>query len=134
MAIRLEGGNTLKLASIVVALVLLPLSASQLLAHPGIAPDARCSSCHGDKTRGKSVHAALAISCMVCHMLTSQGNATTIALTAPKEQICFGCHQRSTEADQHTPKVKGQCVDCHDSHSSARPMLLLRRNGKAHPR
>lgn len=86
-----------------------------------------------DKTRGKSVHPAMAISCMVCHTLSEQGSQTMIGLTAPKETICFGCHEQSIEEKQHSPKVKGRCVDCHDSHSSPRRMLLLRSAVKAHP-
>ena len=66
----------------------------------------------------------MALSCTICHWVSAQPNATTINLSVPKEKICFGCHEQATEAQQHAPKVKGQCVDCHDSHSSSRRMLL----------
>lgn len=95
-------------------------------AHPGVAAGTRCASCHADKTRGKSVHAALSITCMVCHMLAAQGVETNITLAVPKERICFNCHERADEEQHHTPKVKGTCVDCHDSHASPRRMLLLK--------
>ena len=55
---------------------------------------------------------------------------TTLSLAMPKEQICFACHEKSAALKQHVPVVKGTCVDCHDSHSSDQPMLLL----KATPR
>jgi predicted CXXCH cytochrome family protein len=42
----------------------------------------------------------------------------------PKQKICFACHQESTALQEHVPAVKGQCVDCHDAHSSDRKMLL----------
>ena len=49
---------------------------------------------------------------------------TTLSLIMPKEQICFACHEKSEELRQHTPVVQGRCVECHDSHSSERRMLL----------
>ncbi len=135
MAFRFERRNALTRRAVVFSSILLLLFAAPEISaadHPPIVAGTRCSSCHIDKTRGKSVHAALAISCMVCHIANAQGNAIT--LTAPKEKLCFGCHPRTIEEDQHTPRVTGECVTCHDSHSSARPMLLLRRTPKAHQR
>jgi len=93
--------------------------------HPGILPkDANCSSCHADKTSGKSVHSAMALSCTVCHLAKTEGDMTTLNLAMPKEKICFACHEKSAELQQHSPAVKGQCVDCHDTHSSSRRSLL----------
>jgi len=108
-------------------LLLLLAAAMQASAveHPGILPkDANCSSCHADKTSGKSVHSAMAISCTVCHLVKTEGDMTTINLAMPREQICFACHEKSVELQQHSPVVKGQCVDCHDTHSSSRRLLL----------
>jgi len=49
---------------------------------------------------------------------------TTLNLAMPKEQICFACHEKSAALQQHLPTVKGQCMDCHDAHSSDQRMLL----------
>ncbi len=95
--------------------------------HPGVLPkDANCSSCHADKTKGKSVHSAMAIPCTVCHLATTEGDMTTLILAMPKEKICFACHEKSAQLQQHKPAAKGQvqCVDCHDSHSSTQRSLL----------
>lgn len=93
--------------------------------HPGILhKDDNCSSCHPDKTRGKSVHSAMALSCTICHLADTQGDMTRLSLTMPKDQICFACHEKSMELQQHSPVVKGPCVDCHDAHSSKRRVLL----------
>ena len=93
--------------------------------HPGTLPkDADCFSCHADKTRGASVHSAMATLCTVCHLTRTQGDMTTVNLFMPKEQICFACHEQATEARQHPPTAKGRCVDCHDAHSSDQRMLL----------
>ena len=93
--------------------------------HPGVLPDdADCASCHTKKTSGKSVHSAMSTSCTVCHVARTQGDMTTLSLAMPKEQICFACHEKSAELRQHVPVVKGQCMDCHDAHSSDQRMLL----------
>ena len=112
-----------KLGSLLLVLVL-AMQASAI-EHPGIIPrDADCSSCHANKTRGKSVHSAMLLSCTVCHLAQTEGDMTTLTLAWPKEKICSACHEGSVELQQHSPVVKGQCVDCHDTHSSGRRSLL----------
>jgi len=107
--------------------------------HPGVLhQDDNCSSCHADKTTGKSVHSAMAMSCTACHLAQTQGDMTTLTLTMPKEQICFACHEKAKESQLHSPSVKGECLDCHDSHRSNRPMLLreqadVRQRGSGFP-
>ncbi len=110
-----------------------PMQASAV-EHPGFLPkDGNCSICHADKTRGKSVHSAMAISCTICHPVKTQGDMSTIDLAMPREQICFACHEKSAELQQHSPVVKGPCVDCHDTHSSDRRVLLRRQTDVRHP-
>jgi predicted CXXCH cytochrome family protein len=116
-------------SALIGSLLLLLAAAMQAFAveHPGILPkDANCSSCHADKTSGKSVHSAMAVSCTVCHLVKTEVDMTTINLAMPRQQICFACHEKSAELQQHSPVVKGQgqCVDCHDIHSSSRRFLL----------
>jgi len=120
----------LLVAWLIAALLVLPaaMSASAVehpIEHPGILPkDANCSSCHANKTKGKSVHSAMAIPCTVCHLATTEGDMTTLILSMPKEKICFACHEKSAQSQRHKPGAKGQCVDCHDSHNSVRRSLL----------
>ncbi len=115
---------------LLVALSLLPaaMSASVVehsIEHPGVLPKgADCSSCHVNKTNGKSVHSAMEIPCTVCHLATTEGDMTMLDLAAPKEKICFGCHEKSAQLRRHKPTAKVGCVDCHDSHSSPRRSLL----------
>lgn len=106
---------------------------ASVIEHPGIIPkDANCSSCHANKTKGKSVHSAMQLSCTVCHLARTEGDMTTMSLAWPKEKICSACHQQFVELEQHSPVVKGQCVDCHDTHSSSR-RALLREQADVHP-
>jgi predicted CXXCH cytochrome family protein len=93
--------------------------------HPGILHrEDNCSACHGDKTKGKSVHSAMEIACTICHQAQTQGDMTTLQLSLPKEEICFSCHEKTMMLRQHPDAVRKLCVDCHDAHSSSRRMLL----------
>ena len=109
------------------SLTLLPLAAqTRTIEHPGILhKEDNCSSCHADKTRGKSVHSAMEVVCTVCHLAQTQGDMTTLTLSLPKEEICFSCHEKSMMQREHPTAVQKLCVDCHDAHSSNRRMLLL---------
>ena len=112
------------------ALLLLLATPTWAVEHPGVlSKDAQCSSCHAKQISGRSVHSAMATSCMVCHVAKTQGDMTTLNLAMPKEQICFACHEKSAALKQHIPAVKGACIDCHDSHSSNQRMLLLKAVG-----
>lgn len=93
--------------------------------HPGsIHADDNCSSCHADKSRGKSVHSAMALPCTVCHLAETQGDMTTLSLFMPKTKICFACHEQTLAVREHRPVANGPCLDCHDAHSSNRRTLL----------
>jgi len=112
-----------------VTCVLLTLLSSTIptsaVEHPGsIGKDADCSSCHASKLSGKSVHSAMATSCSVCHVTQTQGDMTTVSLAMPRARICFSCHEKAESLRRHRPAAKGECLDCHDAHSSQQRMLL----------
>lgn len=130
----ISGART-RLAGIVFVLLLAAGMHASTVEHPGVLHENDvCSSCHADKISGMSVHSALAISCTVCHLAQTQGDMTTLSLIMPKEQICFACHERSAGLQQHSPAVKGLCVDCHDAHRSDRRMLLRPKSDALGPR
>jgi len=117
--------SKIRFAMLSFLLLLAPALQASAIEHPGIIPrDANCASCHTNKTKGKSVHSAMQLSCTVCHLARTEGDMTTLSLAWPKEKICSACHQQFVELEQHSPVVKGQCVDCHDTHSSSRRLLL----------
>ena len=108
-----------------ILLVLVVAAQAAPVEHPGILPkDAICSSCHADKTQGKSVHSAMTLSCTVCHLIETKGDMTMLNLFVPKGTICFACHEKSAPLPRHSLGAKAPCVECHDSHSSSRPALL----------
>ena len=79
---------------------------------------AKCLECHDDKTKGKHVHSAIAMGCTTCHEVKVEKDTTTINLTSPREELCFTCHEKSTQKTVHGPYAKGNCVFCHDPHVS----------------
>lgn len=124
---RLELGVAMNSRTCILAASLLFVGAAPAVAveHPGVVPkDAECTSCHAAKVRGKSVHSVMATSCDVCQVTQTQGDMTMVSLSMPRQKICFACHQESTALREHVPVVKGQCIDCHDAHSSDQKMLL----------
>jgi predicted CXXCH cytochrome family protein len=93
--------------------------------HPGaLDKNADCTSCHAKKVTGKSVHSVMSSPCTVCHVTLTQGDMTLVTLSMPKNKICFACHEEAASSRLHTPSVKGQCIECHDAHSSDYRMLL----------
>jgi predicted CXXCH cytochrome family protein len=109
-------------------LLILAVLHASAVEHPGTLPEgAKCASCHGDKTTGKSVHSAMTAPCTVCHLVNRQDDLTTVDLAMPKDQICFACHERSTAWQNHSPNQKAPCLDCHDAHRSGRRLLLRER-------
>jgi predicted CXXCH cytochrome family protein len=113
--------------SLLLVLATLPALAAENrgVEHPGsVHADDNCSSCHADKSRGKSVHSAIELSCTVCHLAQTNGDMTTLTLLMSKPKVCFACHEETWSVRQHRPVTKRPCLDCHDAHSSNRRMLL----------
>lgn len=86
--------------------------------------DADCAQCHEDKTKGTAVHSAIQMGCTACHEVKTEKDVTTVELNAPKNQLCFSCHERSKDKVQHGPYALGRCVTCHDPHTSNFPNQL----------
>jgi predicted CXXCH cytochrome family protein len=89
----------------------------------------KCIECHGDKTKGKAVHSAIATGCMSCHEVRVTRDVTRVKLTTTTTQaLCLSCHdEKKVQAGQtiHPPAVR-DCVKCHDPHQSDNPNQLLK--------
>lgn len=84
-----------------------------------------CLECHADKTKGKYVHSAIPMGCTTCHEVTSAKGVTLISLVSPADELCFTCHQKSSDKHLHAPYAQGDCIVCHSPHSSNWPDHLL---------
>ena len=89
----------------------------------------KCLECHEEKTKGKSVHSAVAMGCLSCHEVRVNNDVTRIKLTTTTTQsLCLTCHEEKKIAPSHTmhPPAVRDCVKCHDPHQSANPNQLLK--------
>jgi predicted CXXCH cytochrome family protein len=89
-----------------------------------------CLACHEDKTKGKSVHSAMAMGCTACHEIRVNKDVTRVKLiTTTPLALCLTCHANKDAADikgtVHPPAVR-DCVKCHDPHSSDYKNQLLK--------
>jgi len=115
----LKSGATLIFFSLV-----LPFGAcaEEPIEHPFIEPKdikpATCLTCHPEKNAGRFVHAAVRMGCASCHQIISEKNKTTITLLATEGDLCAKCHEPQREPVLHGPYRNGQCLICHDPHSS----------------
>lgn len=91
---------------------------------------AKCAECHENKTKGKSVHTAIAMGCTSCHEIRVSKDVTRIKLTkSTPAALCITCHADKKAADikgkVHPPAVR-DCVKCHDPHASENKDQLLK--------
>ena len=94
------------------------------------ADPATCVACHEDKTKGKSVHSAIAMGCTSCHEIRVAKDVTRVKLiTTTSTALCLTCHADKKAADikgsVHPPAVR-DCVKCHDPHTSDNKNQLLK--------
>jgi predicted CXXCH cytochrome family protein len=86
-----------------------------------------CYGCHKRKDQSKSVHTAVRQgSCLSCH--DPHGSDLPRQLKAPKDKICFDCHDLEpliSKAVRHAPVAEGRCLECHDAHGSDQPNALV---------
>ena len=78
-----------------IGLTVLRLDAAK---HPTLDPKvdaAKCLECHGDKTKGKSVHSAMASGCLSCH--NPHSSALPKLMPAGLKSgldLCAECHKQ----------------------------------------
>ena len=93
-------------------------------------PASKCLECHEDKTKGKSVHSAIATGCLSCHEVRSTKDVTRIKLaTVTPVKLCLQCHADKDAAQikghVHAPNVR-DCLTCHDPHTSKNNNVLVK--------
>jgi predicted CXXCH cytochrome family protein len=91
---------------------------------------AKCLECHGDKSKGKAVHSAIATGCLSCHEVRVNKDVTRVKLiTATPYALCLTCHADKKAADikgnVHPPAMR-DCLTCHDPHTSDNKNQLLK--------
>jgi predicted CXXCH cytochrome family protein len=104
-----------------------PAVARTLAEHPYIDPNniksETCLGCHPDKEEGTFIHTAVGSGCESCHQATSEKEKekTSVTLLAIGGELCAMCHEVKNEPVVHGPYKAGQCLVCHNPHSSNFP-------------
>ena len=64
--------------------------------------------------------------CTRCHGEAGMARLSTVGLTEPIPQLCYGCHEEFGEPVEyvHGPVGLGECLFCHQAHESSQPKLL----------
>jgi len=64
--------------------------------------------------------------CNSCHTQSTKATPTV------NSQFCYNCHAKDDLAEElnHLPASNGECLQCHDPHSSQYPSLLIRPTSK----
>jgi len=91
-----------------------------------------CFQCHEELTKGKSVHAAVAMGCPTCHTAIDAAvvphritNKITRGLSAGQPDLCYGCHDKSMFEKKFVHAAVGMgCTGCHNPHASKNEKLL----------
>jgi len=86
-----------------------------------------CLKCHADVQKGKAVHTAMSSGCDTCHQAASANGKTTITDVATGGDLCAMCHEMEKGPVLHGPYKAGECLACHDPHSSDYPKATLAR-------
>jgi predicted CXXCH cytochrome family protein len=117
--LALKGGATLL---VICLLAPFGVRAEEGVEHPLIGPKdikpETCLTCHPEKKEGQFIHTAVRIGCENCHQITSAKDKTTITLFATGGELCAKCHEAKKDRVLHGPYKNGQCLICHDPHSS----------------
>jgi DmsE family decaheme c-type cytochrome len=91
-----------------------------------------CLACHSTGARSHwegSQHAGQDVTCTSCHQVHSQHDKVRVRTT--QAEVCYTCHkEQRSQANRmsHHPINEGKvvCSDCHNSHGSVGPKLLVK--------
>jgi DmsE family decaheme c-type cytochrome len=94
--------------------------------------NAKCLTCHQGGKRmlwAGSTHDSRDVACASCHQIHAAQDKVREKLTQP--QVCFTCHkEKRVEISRpyRHPILEGKvvCSDCHNTHGTAGPTLLVR--------
>ncbi|HEC98584.1 MAG TPA: hypothetical protein ENI58_10630 [Nitrospirae bacterium] len=86
-----------------------------------------CKKCHKDEVAKKVVHPAVKMGCTTCHVQAHQKGAEFPKyLFAEGVDVCWACHDKAmfTKKVVHPPVAKGECLVCHNPHSTDNQDIL----------
>ena len=106
------------------------LYSSFLSPSAGLAAVLNCSECHTGAGADPFVHPPFAAGeCSSCHQFVKgkqhPDDGGAVVLVEPGAKLCYQCHDvRNVKKYVHAPVASGNCVACHNPHSSVNAGLL----------
>ncbi len=99
---------------------------------PSSSPQNKCTECHDDITKFKSIHPALEGGCETCHEPSGPDHPEKDGFTLVEKvpALCFVCHEEFGKKNIHPPAKEGDCLSCHSPHGSDNAALLTEPPGK----
>ena len=81
------------------------------------------TGCHTSFRESQFVHSPVLLEhCGMCHLTLEDRHVFKLAATGGG--MCTVCHKMKFQPSVHEPVTKGECLKCHDSHSSEFPSLI----------
>ena len=81
------------------------------------------AGCHSDYRESQYVHGPVLLEhCSMCHETVE--NRHVFRMAADGVEMCTLCHKMKFQSVIHEPVTKGECLKCHDPHSSEFPALV----------
>lgn len=113
--------------------VLFLFSVLLLLQTNAIGQEQACIECHKDMVEKKFIHGPVDVDCTFCHESNGEQHPNdnvkgfTIAEEGP--DLCYSCHTEhhtanTTNTYGHSAVIDGDCLDCHEVHSSDEPKFI----------
>lgn len=113
--------------------IILVLSVNDLPAQTNF-ENCSAKGCHTSQTKNSVIHDPVSDDCTSCHeSLTNkhpnpQKNDFRLSDSVP--DLCYGCHDANNTASHiHAPVADGDCLSCHNVHSSNNDFLLAEEGG-----
>jgi len=93
------------------------------------------TGCHLIQTKYSEIHEPVEKNCLTCHETKSKTHPNQgkqdFVLKKKTPDLCFTCHEGfNTKKHIHAPVEVGDCLSCHNPHSSENEMLLTAEGGE----
>ena len=90
----------------------------------------KCLECHAKLTEKPIIHKPVSDACDKCHQSNGKEHpkedVTGFTLIKEVPELCYSCHEQSNIVKEkvHAPVKDGDCLSCHDVHSSKNEHLV----------